>query len=141
MKGLIIAGGALVLGAAAAVYLGWDNGPSGAETSQLAAESALHALSAQDQTALLKLAVPDRRGREAAAQQLIAGCRGSNFEGAEVAVRGGFGDRIAWGDITVPRGRDACRKLTVDLTRTGDGWFVSLGAAEPGPIPTSATNR
>ncbi len=143
MKVLLIAGGAVVLGAAAVVYLGWDSGPKGAETSQLAADSALRALATQDEPGLLKLANPDPKliGREAAAHQLVDDCKGSSFEGATVNVRGGFGDKVAWAHITVPRADGPCQKTTVVMTRTGDGWFISLGAAEPGRIPTAATNR
>jgi len=143
MKVLLMTGGALVLAAAAAVYVGWDSGTKGAETSQLVADGALRALSTQDESGLLELANPDPKltGREAAARKLVDDCKGSSFDGAKVDLRGGFGDKIAWGDVTVPRGQGACGKTTLQLTRTDDGWFISLGAAEPGPIPTAATNR
>jgi len=145
MKVLLAAGCAVVvLGAATAiVVLNTNDGPSGAKTSQEAADGALRALSAQDETGLLKLANPDPKlsGREAAARKLVNDCKGSSFDGAKVGVRGGFGDTVAWGDITVPRGKIPCQQVTLVMTRKDSGWFISLGAADPGPAPTAATNN
>ncbi|MET7278300.1 hypothetical protein ABZS29_08725 [Kribbella sp. NPDC005582] len=145
MKVLLAAGCAVVvLGAATAiVVLNANDGPSGAKTSQEAADGALRALSAQDETGLLKLANPDPKlnGREAAAHKLVDDCKGSSFDGAKVDLRGGFGPEIAWGDVSVPRGKSPCRQLTLEFTRTESGWFISLGAGSPGPEPTAATNR
>lgn len=143
MKILLAAGCAVVLlGAATAiVVLNANDGPSGAKTSQEAADGALRALSTQDETGLLKLAVPDLNGRESAARKLVDDCRGSSFDGAKVGVRGGFGETVAWGDITVPRGKSTCQQVTLVMTRKDSGWFISLGAADPGPVPTAATNN
>ncbi|WP_405062829.1 hypothetical protein OG474_14655 [Kribbella sp. NBC_01505] len=141
---LAIAGVVAVWGTATVLVVDKLGGPSGAESSQAAADSALHALAVQDKDGLLKVADPDLSGREAAVGRLIDQCRGSDFSGARVAVLPSeLADYLAFGTVVVPRGQGACRGFELEVRQRERGWFVSLGEADrgPNPLPTAATNR
>ncbi|TDD57934.1 hypothetical protein E1263_21415 [Kribbella antibiotica] len=141
---LAIAGVVAVWGTATVLVVDKFNDPDGADTPQIAADSALQALSAQDKDGLLKVADPDLSGREQAARRLIDQCRGSDFSGARVTVlRSELADYLASGIVTVPHGQSACREFDLEVRRRNGGWFLSLATPEPNPnpLPTAATNR
>ncbi|GAB3942735.1 hypothetical protein GCM10029976_064240 [Kribbella albertanoniae] len=132
----------VIVAVAAAAATGKIGEPSGAETPQAAADSALHALATQDEDRLNALAERNRHGRKEAARRLIDNCRGSDFTGARVTVaRHSEAGYLAMGTVTVPQGRDQCREFTLSVVQRQKGWFLELSTPEPGPNPTAATNR
>ncbi|MEU4190298.1 hypothetical protein AB0E69_00215 [Kribbella sp. NPDC026611] len=138
-------GAGLVLAAAATtgvILVQQHQSSGGAPTADAVAHDALNALAKKDQDALVQTSNAQLSGREAAAQQLVDRCRTSDFAAASVAVRGGFGDDVAWADVTVPKGAGNCRSLTLTLSRVDGGWYVALGAANvPSTRPTASTER
>jgi hypothetical protein len=135
---LLVSGVVAVAAVSVAAILVLGRGPD-ARSAEAVATEALDGLAKADSAKLMAIANPDLSGRSAAVEALLTDCRGSDFSSARVAVRRGYGDDVAWADLSIPKGAAKCSEVSFALSPIKDTWYVAFGAASaPGPTASTA---